>query len=83
VTANGLIGKLRVRKGTALSVFLHVLVLGWGLVSFSARSLEAPPPEDIIPVDVTSDDNISKVTAGMPRRSRSMTPSARSTRKRS
>jgi len=65
VTASGLIRKLRDRKGTALSVFLHVLVLGWGLVSFSARSLEAPPPEDIIPVDVTSDDNISKVTAGM------------------
>lgn len=64
MTASDLIGKLRDRKGTALSVALHVLVIGWGLVSFSARSLEAPPPEDIIPVDISMDDT-SKMTAGI------------------
>jgi colicin import membrane protein len=65
VTAADLIRSLRERKGTALSVTLHVLVLGWGLISFSSRSMEAPPPEDVIPVEVSSEDNLSKVTAGM------------------
>jgi len=64
VTAGDLIRKLRDRKGTALSVLLHVVVIGWGLVTFSARSLEAPPPEDIIPVDISMDD-ASKMTAGI------------------
>jgi outer membrane biosynthesis protein TonB len=64
VTAKDLIRKLNERKGTALSVTLHVLVLGWGLVSFSARSLEAPAPEDIIPVDISMDDT-SKMTQGI------------------
>jgi outer membrane biosynthesis protein TonB len=64
VTAGDLIRKLRDRKGTALSVALHLAVIGWGLVSFSARSLEAPPPEDIIPVDISMDDT-SKMTAGI------------------
>jgi len=64
VTAGGIIKTLRERKGTVLSVLLHVLVIGWGLVTFSARSLEAPPSEDIIPVDVSMDDS-SKMTAGI------------------
>ena len=46
------------------SVALHVLVIGWGLVSFSARSLEAPPPESM-PVDIISADQLSKITAGI------------------
>jgi len=54
---------VRSRKGTVLSVALHVLVLGWGLVSFSARSMVAPP-EDLVPVDVISEDNTSKAKAG-------------------
>lgn len=64
MTAKDLIRKLRERKGTALSITLHVLVIGWGLVTFSARSLEAPPPEDIIPVDISMDDT-AKMTAGI------------------
>jgi outer membrane biosynthesis protein TonB len=64
VTAKDLIRKLNERKGTALSVTLHVLVLGWGLVSFSARSLEVPMPEDVIPVDISMDDT-SKMTQGI------------------
>src|SRR3984893_5300899 len=46
------------------SVALPVLVIGWGLVSFSARSLEAPPPESM-PVDIISADQLSKITAGI------------------
>ncbi|WP_257166470.1 cell envelope integrity protein TolA [Bradyrhizobium sp. SRS-191] len=63
MTAKDLIQFVRTRKGTVLSVALHVLVLGWGLFSFSARSMVAPP-EDLVPVDVISDDNTSKAKAG-------------------
>ena len=54
---------MKVDKTLAASIALHVLVIGWGLVSFSARSLEAPPPESM-PVDIISADQLSKVTAG-------------------
>ena len=52
MNAKELIRSLRERKATVMSVTLHVLVLGWGLVSFSSRSLEAPQP-DIIAVDIS------------------------------
>src|SRR5258708_16449447 len=45
-------------------VALHVLVIGWGLVSFSARSLEAPPPESM-PVDIISADELSRIPEGI------------------
>ncbi|HEY7846531.1 MAG TPA: cell envelope integrity protein TolA [Bradyrhizobium sp.] len=64
MTARELIQRLNERKGTAGSVALHVLVLGWALFSFSTRSMEAPPPEDIIPVDISMDDT-AKMTAGI------------------
>lgn len=54
---------MRTRKGAVLSVALHLLVFGWGLFSFSARSMVAPP-EDLVPVDIISDDNTSKAKAG-------------------
>ena len=54
---------MKVDKTLVASVALHVLVIGWGLVSFSARSLEAPPPESM-PVDIISADQLSKITAG-------------------
>ena len=54
---------MKVDKTLAASVALHVCVIGWGLVSFSARSLEAPPPESM-PVDIISADQLSKITAG-------------------
>lgn len=63
MTAKDVLSFLRTRKGTVLSVALHVLVLGWGLFSFSARSMVAPP-EDLVPVDIISDDNTSKAKAG-------------------
>ena len=55
--------KLKFDKNLAASVTLHVLVLGYGLVSFSSRSLEAPPPESM-PVDIISADQFSRITAG-------------------
>jgi len=54
---------LKVDKTLAASIALHVLVIGWGMVSFSARSLEAPAPESM-PVDIISADQLSKLTAG-------------------
>jgi colicin import membrane protein len=55
---------VKVDKTLIASVALHVLVIGWGLVSFSARSLEAPPLESM-PVDIISADQLSKITAGI------------------
>jgi outer membrane biosynthesis protein TonB len=55
---------VKVDKTLVASVALHVLVIGWGLVSFSTRSLEAPPPESM-PVDIISADQLSKITAGI------------------
>ena len=55
---------MKVDKTLVASVALHVLVIGWGLVSFSARSLEAPPLESM-PVDIISADQLSKITAGI------------------
>jgi colicin import membrane protein len=54
---------LKVDTNLAASIALHVLVIGWGLVSFSARSFEATPPESM-PVDIISADQLSKLTAG-------------------
>ena len=55
MTVSDLVSFVRERKGTVLSVALHLLVLGWGLFSFSARSM-VPPPEDLVPVDVISEE---------------------------
>ncbi len=63
MNAKGAIQYLRERKGTALSVALHLLVIGYGLMSFSSRSVEAPQ-EDVIPVDITMDDT-SKMMQGI------------------
>ena len=54
---------MKVDKTLIASVALHVLVLGWGLVSFSARSLEAPP--ESLAVDIISADQLAKITAGI------------------
>ena len=55
--------QLKVDKTLVASVALHVLVLGWGLVSFSSRALESMP-EESLPVDVISADQLAKVMAG-------------------
>jgi colicin import membrane protein len=56
--------KVKVDKTLVASVALHVLVIGWGLVSFSSRAFESIP-EESLPVDIISADQLAKVTAGM------------------
>jgi outer membrane biosynthesis protein TonB len=55
--------KVKVDKTVLASVALHVLVLGWVMLSFSTKALEMPP-EDSVPVDVISDSQLAKVMAG-------------------
>jgi outer membrane biosynthesis protein TonB len=56
--------KVKVDKTLAASVVLHVLVIGWGLVSFSSKAFESMP-EESLPVDIISADQLAHVTAGM------------------
>ena len=56
--------KVKVDKTLAASIALHVLVIGWGLVSFSTKAFESVP-EESLPVDIISADQLAKVTAGM------------------
>ena len=55
---------MKVDKTLVASVALHVLVIGWGLVSFSSRAFESAP-EESLPVDIISADQLAKVMAGM------------------
>jgi len=56
--------KVKIDKTLAASIALHVLVLGWGLVSFSTKAFEMTPEESVA-VDVVSADQLAKVMAGM------------------
>ena len=56
--------KVKVDKTLAASIVLHILVIGWGLVSFSTKAF-VMPEEDTVAVDVISADQLSHVTAGM------------------
>ena len=55
---------LKVDKTLVASIALHVLVLGWELVSFSSKAFELAPEESVA-VDVISSDQLAKVMAGM------------------
>jgi colicin import membrane protein len=55
--------KLKVDKTLAASIALHVLVIGWGLITFSTRALEVVP--EALPVDIISSADLSKMTAGL------------------
>ena len=55
---------IKVDKTLAASVALHVLVLGWGLISFQSKAFEVTPGESL-PVDIISADQLAKVMAGM------------------
>ena len=55
---------MKVDKTLVASVALHVLVIGWGLVSFSTKAFESVP-EETLPVDIISSDQLAKVTAGI------------------
>lgn len=50
-------------KSLAASLALHVGLIGWGLVSFSTRSLDAKP-QDALPVDIISSEQLSQITKG-------------------
>jgi colicin import membrane protein len=63
-TSSGLRRKAKVDKTVAASIILHVLVIGWGLVSFSTKAF-VMPEEDVVAVDVISADQLAKVTAGV------------------
>jgi colicin import membrane protein len=56
--------KVKVDKTLAASIVLHVLVIGWMLVSFSTRAF-VMPEEDTVAVDVISADQLSHVMAGL------------------
>ncbi|MDH2385152.1 protein TolA [Bradyrhizobium sp. CER78] len=55
--------KVKVDKTLAASIVLHVLVIGWGLVSFSTRAY-VMPEEESVAVDVISSDQLSHVMSG-------------------
>jgi colicin import membrane protein len=55
---------VKVDKTLVASVALHVLVIGWGLVSFSSKIFESIP-EESLPVDIISSDQLAHVMAGM------------------
>ena len=55
--------KLKIDKTLVASVALHVLVLGWGLVSFSTKAFEMTP-EESVPVDVVSPDQLAHIMVG-------------------
>jgi outer membrane biosynthesis protein TonB len=55
--------KVKVDKTLLASVALHLLVIGWGLVSFSSKAFESMP-EESLPVDIVSADQLSHVMAG-------------------
>jgi len=55
--------KVKVDKTVLASVALHVLVLGWVMLSFSTKALEMTP-EDSVAVDVISPNELAKVMAG-------------------
>jgi len=55
---------VKVDKTLVASVALHVLVIGWGLVSFSSKAFESAEVESV-PVEFVTTDQLSKITAGI------------------
>jgi outer membrane biosynthesis protein TonB len=56
--------KVKVDKTLAASIALHLLVIGWGLVTFSTKAF-VMPEEDSVAVDVVSSDQLSHVMTGL------------------
>ena len=52
------------KTGLILSVIAHAAFFTWGIVSFSARPLEAKPT-DSLPVDIISAEKFSQLTKGL------------------
>lgn len=53
---------MNVDKTLVASIALHVLVIGWGLLTFSTRANIAP--EESLPVDIISSDQLAQMMAG-------------------
>jgi colicin import membrane protein len=52
------------RTGYTVSAIGHALVLGWGLVSFSAKPFEASPADSVM-ADVISESEFNQLTVGI------------------
>jgi outer membrane biosynthesis protein TonB len=52
------------RTGYTISVIGHALVLGWGLVSFSAKPFDVSPTDSVM-ADVISETEFNNLTAGV------------------
>ena len=55
--------KAKIEKTLAASIVLHVLVIGWMMLSFSTKAF-VMPEEETVAVDVISADQLSHVMAG-------------------
>lgn len=55
---------MQMKTASAISTGLHVLVLGWTLVSFSGEKFEVTPAESL-PVDLVSEKEFSQLTKGV------------------
>ena len=53
---------MNVDKTFVASIALHVLVLGWGLVTFSSKAYIAP--EESLPIDIISTDQRAQMMSG-------------------
>ncbi|MBR0850126.1 protein TolA [Bradyrhizobium diazoefficiens] len=54
--------KVNVDKTLVASIALHILVIGWGLLTFSSKAFIAP--EESLPVDIISTDQLAQMMAG-------------------
>ncbi|MDN5000099.1 protein TolA [Bradyrhizobium sp. GCM10027634] len=53
--------KVKVDKTLVASIALHVLVLGWGLLTFSSKAYIA---QESLPVDIISSDQLARIMSG-------------------
>lgn len=53
---------MNVDKTLVASIALHVLVIGWGLLTFSSKAFIAP--EESLPIDIISSDQLAQITNG-------------------
>lgn len=53
---------MNVDKTLVASIALHVLVIGWGLLTFSSKAFIAP--EESLPIDIISTDQLAQITNG-------------------
>ena len=54
--------KVNVDKTLVASIALHVLVIGWGLLTFSSKAFIAP--EESLPIDIISTDQLAQIMNG-------------------